>query len=1039
MRQLRFTIFFIFVLLSSPCFAQENTFEFETAEKMFLKGYTEGDFSKWNEADTAFKALLEAEDILTPQQHVSALMYQVYIFIRYSYANEEQLEKINTALTLYDSFQLEEKELLQELSYLKELIRLRLQKEDAVDNLKKLLEEIKNEESVNNKVVANIHDQLYEVYYKEKDYRKSLYHAHLYKKYIQKTPYHYLYSSALHAIGAVHYNLDEIDSCLYYMKETYRLTKEGSNPEPLSMAGKAFNIAMIYQGKTGQFVEAEDYFKEAIHNEILSRGEESPQLIVYYSLLADNYYFLKDMEPALHYAEKGFVLANDILKTDNVYLKSMPSMSLSRIYANKGDFEKARKVIDKVVEESIDYFGENDKFTTQAYIDKAYVEERAKNYKEAEKYFLLAVSSSEAIGRVYSILSAYTNLTTMYLQIEDYDKALHYAQLAHELQAKSLDNDAKIFAIDALKLVRAHLGLGNIAEAERHLAEAKRILQINERDFLIETETLALENKILYQKYLNGEEQALQQAFSQIDVLMSAIINGRSEYNYQNSKLFYSQTVAPFIESAFQVAKSKYNTEQEEIALQKLFQLMEMNKSSILLDGILDMKVRAEKGIPLEVADYENNLRVELSQVQRELSKVKQDSIENTAQLNQLIDKQLLLNSKIDSVKQHLKENYPDWYNAKNIVSVKPIDHYQNKVLKKNQMLIEYYFAKSGLYRLMISADEVIFSELAASETIQSLTDSLIYGILEIKDIRQEAIQLASKILPEIPDGVSEIIIVPDGKLTQIPFEILIQNDKYLIEEYYISYASSFQLYEEQVAISKKKSKAGWLGFAPDYKETKLPNNKIEVSTISALTSGKAVVGSEATKNKFLNNSKEATILHLATHADLDRENPMLNKMVFYEVEGQPNELTAAEIYNLNLNASLAVLSACNTGIGKADSGDGVLSMSRAFTYAGVSSTIMSLWQVPDNETAEIMILFYEHLKDGKAKNEALALAKRDFITNNPLKSHPYFWAGFVVNGDLSPIFEPTIHPLIWAILAIVLILIFWKVLLVRKKSQGKV
>src|SRR5690554_3133872 len=112
-------------------------------------------------------------------------MYQVYIFIRYSYVNEEQLEKINTALTLYDSFQLEEKELLQELSYLKELIRLRLQKEDAVDNLKKLLEEIKNEESVNNKVVANIHDQLYEVYYKEKDYRKSLYHAHLYKKYIQ--------------------------------------------------------------------------------------------------------------------------------------------------------------------------------------------------------------------------------------------------------------------------------------------------------------------------------------------------------------------------------------------------------------------------------------------------------------------------------------------------------------------------------------------------------------------------------------------------------------------------------------------------------------------------------------------------------------------------------------------------------------------------------------------------------------------------------------------------------------------------------------
>src|SRR5690606_19594834 len=79
-------------------------------------------------------------------------------------------------------------------------------------------------------------------------------------------------------------------------------------------------------------------------------------------------------------------------------------------------------------------------------------------------------------------------------------------------------------------------------------------------------------------------------------------------------------------------------------------------------------------------------------------------------------------------------------------------------------------------------------------------------------------------------------------------------------------------------------------------------------------------------------------------------------------------------------------------------------SLSRALTYSGVRSSVYSLWQVPDVETSEIMVSFYSYLKEGKAKDEALALAKRDFLKNNPLKTHPFFWAGFVINGDNTAI-----------------------------------
>jgi CHAT domain-containing protein len=131
----------------------------------------------------------------------------------------------------------------------------------------------------------------------------------------------------------------------------------------------------------------------------------------------------------------------------------------------------------------------------------------------------------------------------------------------------------------------------------------------------------------------------------------------------------------------------------------------------------------------------------------------------------------------------------------------------------------------------------------------------------------------------------------------------------------------------------------------------------------------------------------------------------------------------------------MAVLSACNTGMGKYKNGEGIMSLSRALTYAGVKSSVYSLWQVPDKETSQIMISFYENLKEGQSKDEALANAKRTFIKNNPMKNHPFYWAGFVVNGDISPVIE---NYFIWKmfggiLLFTVLIFITFK----RKKQKS--
>ena len=133
----------------------------------------------------------------------------------------------------------------------------------------------------------------------------------------------------------------------------------------------------------------------------------------------------------------------------------------------------------------------------------------------------------------------------------------------------------------------------------------------------------------------------------------------------------------------------------------------------------------------------------------------------------------------------------------------------------------------------------------------------------------------------------------------------------------------------------------------------------------------------------------------------------------------------------MNFPAKMAVLSACDAGNGTLKSGEGVMSISRALAYAGVQSSVYSLWQVPDKETSEIIVLFYEHLKKGQSKDEALSNAKRIFVKKNPLKQHPYYWAGFVVNGNMSPIVS-TYNWWMYSLVASSLLMLFF---ILRKRK----
>ena len=148
----------------------------------------------------------------------------------------------------------------------------------------------------------------------------------------------------------------------------------------------------------------------------------------------------------------------------------------------------------------------------------------------------------------------------------------------------------------------------------------------------------------------------------------------------------------------------------------------------------------------------------------------------------------------------------------------------------------------------------------------------------------------------------------------------------------------------------------------------------------------------------------------------------------------EDGKLHAYELFAMDLPAQMAVLSACNTGLGNLRRGEGMMSLAQAFTYAGCPSVVMSHWPVDDKSTADLMTSFYQHLADGLPKDEALRQARLGFLESaTPANSHPYFWGGFVVLGDTSPIVTRSVS--LWWFGLAGFLLVFAAVYFVRKRK----
>ncbi|MEL6594132.1 MAG: CHAT domain-containing protein, partial [Bacteroidota bacterium] len=378
---------------------------------------------------------------------------------------------------------------------------------------------------------------------------------------------------------------------------------------------------------------------------------------------------------------------------------------------------------------------------------------------------------------------------------------------------------------------------------------------------------------------------------------------------------------------------------------------------------------------------------------------------------------------------------YPAYYQTKYSFQTPTIAQVQ-AYLGTGQMLFEYYWGDNDLYVFRIQKSELELQQLPIDPKLETALVQCREFLgrptaseAEMKQFQVDAHYLYTALIDNLPDGIESLILVPDGPLAYLPFDILLSQASeagsdlryhelpYLLKTHRLYYQYSSALLLEE-GLGDQKASIAYGGFAPTYPASpnasrisrdllaqplaQLAFTKEEVQNTQKIFGGQVRLGEEATKARFLQEASEYELLHLAMHGLLSGEKSEFAALAFFPDSDSAASflLSTNEIAAMELKARLVVLSACETGGGRLQRGEGVMSMGRAFREAGVPNVLMSLWTADDKSATILMQDFFARLQQGSSVAESIREAKLSLMKGQLLQSHPYYWAGFVPLGN---------------------------------------
>lgn len=682
----------------------------------------------------------------------------------------------------------------------------------------------------------------------------------------------------------------------------------------------------------------------------------------------------------------------------------------------------------------------------------AAVYHKQKKYELAEKYYLESIQLKKESSNP-TLVNNNNNLAQFYIDTRQYDKALAQALISIDYIKKSPDQSRLAATLNIV--ANSYVNKKDFSAAAPYIQQSLAWtlgveISLNIRplwaDSIVhatpksygDVEDLLSSLNFLYQSIAFGEAADKNAKIAIICGIAQKVLKiqrDRSTSEQDKTRLMTTNYI--WMELAFaniDLEKSQNYT----------FSLAESNKSAILLQAATNTQAQQFGELPQDLLEQQKELAKKQANLEAQLAenrpKNERDSLRN------LVNN---LSLEINTFKKKVEADYPKYaalkYKDKNIeiADIQALIDEKTAlieyvVLEKHSYIIYIEKAKATVIRCDFGQDTI---QKQAADFHKSLSD---YATIanEPETAYQNYIAPAhwfyqNLLAPVLKnDKITHLIIIPDAALAQIPFEPMLtaaapekytnnyKNLPFLLLKYKISYNYSATLLKEIYEQPKNKNNGQILGVAANYElkldSTKqhlrlpanqrlrsilapLPAARQEIELLSQQLQGLFLFDADANEANFKKNAPNYRVIHLALHGLLDSHSPILSSLAFSENSdsAENNFLQAYEISKMKLNAELVVLSACETGFGKIEKGNGLASIARAFVYAGTPALVVSLWSVNDQSTAVIMQDFYANLALGQAKDEALQQAKIHYLEQaTGLGSHPAFWSPFVQMGD---------------------------------------
>ncbi|RKD89718.1 CHAT domain-containing protein [Mangrovibacterium diazotrophicum] len=843
-------------------------------------------------------------------------------------------------------------------------------------------------------------------------------------------------------IGIQNKNLGDYDKAIDDYLEAEKLYIREYSSEYPRLGFVYGNLSTIYKIK-GDYLKSYEYSVNALRLFSKEPDHYYSGMILSQAGIAESLFSLKRYEEAIKLCEEHMGQVTDDVK---YYYSSL----LARIYSELGEIDLAEQYYHETFALQKKTGGINSYDLGIEYTDYVKFLLSIKKYDDIPRYNDL---SEEIIAKYFTKKSI--QYASVMLNYADY-YSLRYSEASYlsDFNLKKQDDFYK--ALDFYqKSIIAATGTFENTDPKSNPTVEQSVSELQLLEILKKKAQCfsALGDLKLNMNKKNEAVDYYKSGLDAMELAIELVHQIRTGFVSEDSRLFLSENQQSTFVEAVNLSYKLYKQTGDESYVAKGFELTEKSKSASFLAAVKDSRAKQFGGIPDSLQSREDVLKINISNYKQMLYEESQQESPDSIKLALYSSKVFYYSEKYTQLVQLLEDSFPNYYSFKYANEVANLDEIRNRI-KNHDAIVEYLIDEpkegqysGGLFRFVITNKEFSFSRTPIDSTFMNRIE-FVYQFLTSSNYQYttkadyqhyagSAYELYRDLFANLNQDLEgkNLVVIPDDKLSYIPFDALLyeqpdtsvmnfRNLPYLIKKHSISYTYSTTLLFEYFE-QKKKADHGLLAFAPsyvndnrDYTEVAefraglLPLQAVdkEVEYVSEFMSGDIFKDSLAQETRFKQLAKDYDVLHLAMHTIMNDTLPMYSKLAFAKPTADEKEddgwLNTSEIYNMQLNARMAVLSACNTGSGKMQKGEGVMSLARGFLYAGCPSIIMTLWEVEDESGAEIMRSFYRFLSNGKNKADALRLAKLEHIENaDPLKAHPHFWLAYVAVGNTSPLF----------------------------------